>query len=76
VCSAEEKEDMNRKRLNICQKKQWHTFKVQGVKRKRRASLGLTTGVGSIYSVPSPNGEAKRNFEFIGKDKDRQLESL
>ena len=55
--------------MNICQKKQWHTFKVQGVKRKRRASLGLTTGVGSIYSVPSPNGEAKRNFEFVGKDK-------
>ena len=50
--------------------------KAQGVKRKRRASLGLTTGVGSIYSVPSPNGEAKRNFEFIGKDKDRQLEPL
>ena len=42
---------MNRKRLNICRKKQWHAFKVQGVKRKRRASLGFTTGVGSICSV-------------------------
>ena len=50
---------------------------MQGVKRKGRASLGLTTGVGSIYSVTSPsNGEAKPNFEFIGEDKDRQLESL
>jgi hypothetical protein len=45
VSSADEKEDMDRKRLNICRKKQWHTFKVQDVKRKRRASLELTTGV-------------------------------
>ena len=66
---------MDRKRLNVCRKKQWHTFKVQGAKRKRRASLGLTTGVGGIYCVPSPR-EAKRKFEFIGEDKDRQLESL
>ena len=73
---AEEWEDTDKERLNTCRKKQWRKFKAQGVKRKRRASLGLTTGVGSIYSVPSPNGEAKRNFEFIGKDKDRQLESL
>ena len=74
--SAEEKEDMNMQRLNICLKKQWHTFKVQGVDRKKRASFGLATGVGSIYSVTSPsNGEAKSNFKFI-EDKDRQLESL
>jgi hypothetical protein len=32
--SAEEREDMGRKRLNICRKKQWHIFKLQGVKRK------------------------------------------
>jgi hypothetical protein len=51
-------------------------FKVQGVKRKGRTSLGLTKGVGSIFYVPSPNGEAKRDFDFIGEDKDRQLESL
>ncbi len=70
VSSAEEKEDMDRKRLNVCRKKQWHTFKVQGAKRKRRASLGLTTGVGGIYCVPSPR-EAKRKFEFIGEDKHR-----
>jgi hypothetical protein len=39
--------------LNICWKKlkQGHTFKVQGVKFKRRATLELTTGVGCIYSV-------------------------
>ena len=61
---------MNRKRLNICRKKQWHTFKVKDVKRKRRASFGLTKGVGSIYYVPSPR-EAKRKFEFIGEDKHR-----
>ena len=70
VSSEEEKEDMDRKRLNVCRKKQWHTFKVQGAKRKRRASLGLTTGVGGIYYVPSPR-EAKRKFEFIGEDKHR-----
>ena len=47
-------------------KKQWRTFKAKGVKLKRRASLGLTTGVGSIFSVPSPSmaREAKLNFEF------------
>ena len=56
--------------MNICRKKQWHTFKVQGAKRKRRASLGLTPGVGGIYYVPSPR-EAKRKFEFIGEDKHR-----
>jgi hypothetical protein len=55
VSSAEDKEDMKRQRLNICRKKQWHTFKVQGVKRKKRASLGLSIDVGSIYSVPSPS---------------------
>jgi len=59
-------------------KKQWRTFKAKGVKLKRRASLGLTTGVGSIFSVPSPSmaREAKLNFEFIREDKDKQLESL
>jgi hypothetical protein len=46
---------------------QWRTFQVQGVKRKGRASLELKTGVGNIVSVPSPNGEAKRDFEFIEK---------
>jgi hypothetical protein len=51
----EEREHSDKKRLNICRKKQWHTFKVQDVKDKRRASLGLTTGVGSIFSVPSPS---------------------
>jgi hypothetical protein len=75
VSSAEEKEDMNRQRLNICRKKQWHKFKVQGVKSKRRASLGLTKGVGSSTPI-TKHGEAMRNFEFIGEDKDRQLESL
>jgi hypothetical protein len=39
-------------------------------KRKRRASLGLATGVGSIYSAPSPS--MGRRIEF----KVRQLESL
>ena len=40
--------------------------------------MGLTTGVGSIFSVPSPSmaREAKLNFEFIREDKDKQLESL
>jgi hypothetical protein len=47
VSSAEEKEDMDRKRLNICRKKQCTKY-----------------------------GEGKRKFEFIGEDKDRQLESL
>jgi hypothetical protein len=70
VSSAEEKEDMDRKRLNICRKKQWHTFKLQGVKRKRRASLGLTTGVGSIYSVPSPSmGRRNVTSNSLGKTK-------
>jgi len=50
---AEEWEDTDKERLNTCRKKQWRKFKAQGVKRKRRASLGLTTGVGSIFSVPS-----------------------
>ena len=70
VSSAEEKEDMDRKRLNICRKKQWHTFKAQDVKRKRRASLGLTTGVGSIYYVPSPSmGRRNVNSNSLGKTK-------
>jgi hypothetical protein len=61
---------MDRKRLNICRKKQWHKFKVQGVKRKRRASLGLTTGVGSIYSVPSPSmGRRNVTSNSLGKTK-------
>jgi len=46
-----------------------------GCQAQRRASLELTTGVGSIYYAPSPR-EAKRKFEFIVEDKDRQLESL
>jgi hypothetical protein len=32
---------------------------VHGVKRKRRESLGLTTGVGSIYSVQSPTIQSR-----------------
>jgi hypothetical protein len=53
---------------------------VQDVKHKRRVSLGLTTGVGRKYLLcvitKYGNGEVKRIFEFIGEDKDRQLESL
>jgi hypothetical protein len=75
----EEREHSDKKRLNICRKKQWHTFKVQDVKGKRRASLGLLTGVGStsLYHHQAWGGETLlRDFEFIGEDKDRQLESL
>ena len=53
---------------------------VQDVKHKRRSSLGLTAGVGRKYLLcvitKYGNGEVKRKFEFIGEDKDRQLESL
>jgi hypothetical protein len=70
VSSAEEKEDMDKKRVNMCRKKQSHTFRVRGVKRKRRASLGVLE-----VSAITKHGEAKRNFEFIGEYKDRQLES-
>jgi hypothetical protein len=61
---------MDRKRLSICRKKHWHTFKVQDVNRKRRASLGLTTGVGSIFSIPSPSMR-RRNVtsNSLGKTK-------
>ena len=37
--------------------------KAQGVKRKRRASLAPTPGVGSIFSVPSPS-KGGRNVKF------------
>jgi hypothetical protein len=47
-----------------------HTFKVQDEKRKRRASLGLTTGVGSISYVPSPSmGRRNVNSNLLGKTK-------
>jgi hypothetical protein len=71
VSFAEKKEDMNRKRLNICRKKQWHTFKVQDVKRKGGASLGLTTGVGSIYYVLLPS-MGRRNVTRIHWGRQRQ----
>ena len=47
----------------------------QDVKRKRRASLGLTAVVEVSSLCHHHHGEAKHNFEFI-EDKDRQLESL
>jgi hypothetical protein len=72
---SKEKVDTNKKRLSICRKKQWHTFKVQDVNRKRRASLGLTAVVEVSSLCHHHHGEAKHNFEFI-EDKDRQLESL
>jgi hypothetical protein len=78
--SAEERENMDEKRLNICRKKQWHAFKVQGVKRKRRASLGAHNMHNRcckyLLCAITKHWEAKRDFEFIGEDKDRQLESL
>ena len=72
--SAEESEDNDKKRLNTCRKKQCRTFKVGSVKRKGRASVGSTTGVGSIFSAPPPN-MGRRN-EKKRKHKVRQLESL
>jgi hypothetical protein len=47
-----------------------HILFVQGVRRKRRASLGLTTGVGSIYFVPSPSiGRRIVTSNSLGKTK-------
>ena len=40
--------------------KQWHTFKVQGTKRKRRASLGLTTGV-EVSTLCHHQGPGRRS---------------
>jgi hypothetical protein len=76
VSSAEEKEDTDRKPLNFCRKKQWHTFKMQGVNRKIRVSLGLTTGVRITYSVPSSSMRRRIITSNPLEDKDRQLESL
>ena len=74
--STEEREDVDKKRLNTCRKKQWRTFKVGGVKRKGRASLGHDRCWKYLLCAITKHGEAKRDFEFIGKDTDRQLESL
>jgi hypothetical protein len=41
-----------------------------GCKAQKKASLGLTTGVGSIYSVPSPSmGRRTVNSNSLGKSK-------
>jgi hypothetical protein len=74
--STEEREDADKKRLNNCLKKQWRTFKVGGVKRKGRASLGHDRCWKYLLCAITKHGEAKRDFEFIGEDTDRQLESL
>ena len=51
--------------------KQWRIFKAQDVKRKRKASLArYLRGAILMY------GEAKRNLEFIGGERDRQLQQL
>jgi hypothetical protein len=48
-----------------------------GCKAQKKSVIGLTTGVGSIYSVPSPSmGRRNVTSNFIEGDKDRQLESL
>jgi len=46
---AKEKDNKGKEQLTTYRLKQWRTFKVQGVKRKRGASSGPTTGVGSIF---------------------------
>ena len=45
-------------------------IKLQDVKGKRRASFGLTTGVGNIFSVPSPStGRRNLTSNSSGKSK-------
>jgi hypothetical protein len=69
VASCEkEKDKKGKKRLTTYRLKQCRTFKVQGVKLKRRASSGPTT---DVLGAISKHGETKRDVEFIREDKDR-----
>jgi hypothetical protein len=55
--------------LSICRKKKWQTFKVQGVKHKKRASLGLKTDFESIY-----DDEELENDQEVGRDETETLQ--
>ena len=76
MSSAEEKEDMNKQRLNIYRKKQWQTFKVQDKAQKKSVIGAHNRSWKYLLCAITKHGESKRNLEFIGEDKDRQLESL
>jgi hypothetical protein len=66
--ALQKRENTDKKRLNTCRKKQWRTFQVQGVEHKGRASLGLTTDVGSIFSAPKM-GRRNKMSNSSGKTK-------
>jgi hypothetical protein len=63
---------MNRQRLNICQSEETVAhIQSAGCKAQKKSVIGKY-----LLCAITKHGEAKRNFEFIGEDKDRQLESL
>ena len=55
--------------MNVCRKKQWHTFKVQGVKHKRRRHWGSQQVLEVSSLCHHQDGEAKRDFQFIWTEK-------
>jgi len=66
TCLAEQREDTDKKRLHTCRKKQWRTFKVQGVKRKSIIAAHKQVLEDFFFLCAIIKlGEAKRDFEFI-----------
>jgi len=87
VSFAKEKGGKTRYQMMPSHWKQGCIFKAQDVKRKRKASLVPTTGAGTLMGAHNRcwgylrgailmHGEAKRNLEFIGGERDRQLQQL
>jgi hypothetical protein len=72
---AKEQDNKGEKRLTTYQLKQWRTFKVQGVKRKRSVIGAHKRCWKYFLGSISKHGEAKRDVELIGEDENRQLES-